>query len=204
MRKFVGSVNGKRFDNMLEFSKAALEALAKNDDTISITSYFSDCDDNCNCEKCGEKEEEKVIVPVLMDDSIKSKRDINGNPTWEIQDEFKEKVGLISDKNRNDLLDLVRSRVRNYELALKEHKKKIDEYETMFKNAEDGCKYYSEVLDLLLKSKRNAEKPKEDAPRVVKTTVQTDDGSLENLWEDIGTSFGKWLKDIGFWDTVKA
>lgn len=41
MKKFVGNVNGKSFDNEEDFNKEAKEAIKKNDGTLSISSYYS-------------------------------------------------------------------------------------------------------------------------------------------------------------------
>ena len=40
MRKFVGYVNGKSYTNEEDFNKAAQEAIKKNEDNLSITSYY--------------------------------------------------------------------------------------------------------------------------------------------------------------------
>lgn len=52
MKKFVGNVNGKSFDNEEDFNKAADEAIRKNDGNLSISSYYSYISDD-------DKEDEK-------------------------------------------------------------------------------------------------------------------------------------------------
>jgi hypothetical protein len=52
MKKFVGNVNGKSFDNEEDFNKAADEAIRKNDGNLSISSYYSYTSDD-------DKEDEK-------------------------------------------------------------------------------------------------------------------------------------------------
>lgn len=41
MKKFVGNVNGKTFDNEIEFNAAAKDAIRSNDGHLSISSYYS-------------------------------------------------------------------------------------------------------------------------------------------------------------------
>ena len=55
MKKFVGNVNGKSFDNEEDFNKAADEAIKKNDGTLSISSYYSYTSDSVEENKDDDK-----------------------------------------------------------------------------------------------------------------------------------------------------
>ena len=55
MKKFVGNVNGKSFDNEEDFNKEAKEAIKKNDGTLSISSYYSYTSDSVEENKDDDK-----------------------------------------------------------------------------------------------------------------------------------------------------
>ena len=53
MKKFVGLVNGKSFDNEKDFNKAVEEAIKSDNENLSISSYYKYTNDD--------KEEKKEI-----------------------------------------------------------------------------------------------------------------------------------------------
>jgi len=61
MKKFVGNVNGKSFDNEEDFNKAADEAIRKNDGNLSISSYYSYTSDDNDVKKIEDKKDDKFV-----------------------------------------------------------------------------------------------------------------------------------------------
>ena len=55
MKKFVGLVNGKSFDNEKDFNDAADKAIKENDGTLSISSYYTYTSDNVEENKDDDK-----------------------------------------------------------------------------------------------------------------------------------------------------
>ena len=93
MKKFIGNVNGKSFTTVEDFNKAVDEAIKSGETPLSITSYYKECDGQCEnngrhccgCQ-CENKEvEDKGVNPTfrLLFDKIKindsSLRDDKGN-----------------------------------------------------------------------------------------------------------------------------
>ena len=93
MKKFIGNVNGKSFTSVEDFNKAVDEAVKSGETPLSITSYYKECDGQCEnngrhccgCQ-CENKEvEDKGVNPTfrLLFDKIKindgSLRDDKGN-----------------------------------------------------------------------------------------------------------------------------
>ena len=61
MKKFVGLVNGKSFDNEEDFNKAAQEAIKANEDNLSITSYYTYSKDSDEKLVDGTDKEDKFV-----------------------------------------------------------------------------------------------------------------------------------------------
>lgn len=222
MRKFVGQVNGKTFDNIEDFGKAALDALTSGDDTLSITSYLKECDCDNKCVATTEEKKLDNKITLSTNDLLPNINREGDVPVWNMPDTLKDHLPHITVKNREDLMEFVKDKICTYVTIEDEAEKKIETLEkelTAIKSnlttAGYGRNYYARVEKLLRDTVYDFQK-RSDADEKPKTSAglkrdvveekndEKSEPSLEQLFENIGDSFGKWLKDIGFWDNINS
>lgn len=128
MKKFVGNVNGKTFDNETDFNAAAKEAIKSNDGHLSISSYYSYDDKNSN--KIEDKGEQKLKTKktnlnkedyILVDQKPDS---ING---YEVSSDLYEK--LINADNKDEIRKTVENLLTSFENSSKNVEKSIKNLE---------------------------------------------------------------------------
>lgn len=128
MKKFVGNVNGKTFDNETDFNAAAKEAIKSNDGHLSISSYYSYDDKNSN--KIEDKGEQKLKTKktnlnkedyILVDQKPDS---ING---YEVSSDLYEK--LINADNKDEIRKTVENLLTSFENSSKDVEKSIKNLE---------------------------------------------------------------------------
>ena len=128
MKKFVGNVNGKTFDNETDFNAAAKEAIKSNDGHLSISSYYSYDDKNSN--KIEDKGEQKLKTKktslnkedyILVDQKPDS---ING---YEVSSDLYEK--LINADNKDEIRKTVENLLTSFEDSSKNVEKSIKNLE---------------------------------------------------------------------------
>lgn len=174
MEKFVGTINGKSFDNEKDFSKAAKEAIKNNDGNLSISSYYSYSDDE------PVKVEEKEVKKVEKKTNILEQKDyvigdlkpvVNEDKTLKyiVSDELKEKLQKAD--NKKDVASDLEGRISYAEGQLEKNTKKIAELEGKIESLQnelfeaqgvsndlDACKsYYKELLSILKKDDKEEE-----------------------------------------------
>ena len=140
MRKFVGYVNGKSFDNEEDFNIAADEAIKSNDGNLAISSYYSYIDDNKETEQEKFQRENPDAVDqmeyTLMGVDCSNKRD------YTISDKLKKRLQNASNKNE------IRTTVTKYISNLTDEKKEdIIEKEELIKDIETLQKKLSQKKD---------------------------------------------------------
>lgn len=128
MKKFVGNVNGKTFDNETDFNAAVKEAIKSNDGHLSISSYYSYDDKNSN--KIEDKGEQKLKTKktslnkedyILVDQKPDS---ING---YEVSSDLYEK--LINADNKDEIRKTVENLLTSFEDSSKDVEKSVKNLE---------------------------------------------------------------------------
>jgi len=174
MKKFVGLVNGKSFDNEKDFNEAAKKAIQANEENLSISSYYSYTEDSDKEEEVDEKEDTKYLpsseyMIVSQEPELKDK-----DYVYSISDELTKKIleasndGDIKD-NANRLINLYKEQIKCEEEKMKVIEAKIENLQDTLYKKEDGVKkleakqeYYNNILNLL--SQKEEEKKEEETP----------------------------------------
>ena len=172
MKKFVGLVNGKSFDNEKDFNEAAKKAIQANEENLSISSYYSYTEDS-DKEEVEEKDTKYLpsseYMIVSQEPELKDK-----DYVYSISDELTKKIleasndGDIKD-NANRLINLYKEQIKCEEEKMKVIEAKIENLQETLYNKEDGVKkleakqeYYNSILNLL--SQKEEEKKEEETP----------------------------------------
>lgn len=161
MKKFIGNVNGKSFDNLKDFNEAAAEAIKANDDNLSISSYYSYVDD------------ENKEVPVIEDDKKLSKEDyviINQKPSvlfggkvldYKISDDLKKRLVEASNKKEihdtsisildwvNNNIDSDSESVKKLQIEIERLQDELYEKEESVKELRARKNYYNNILEII-------------------------------------------------------
>lgn len=151
MKKFVGYVNGKSFDNEKDFNIAADEAIKSNDGNLAISSYYSYT--NEEEKQLNDGDEPNWVLPeniVLKD-----------GESFSVSDELKKKLQNASNKTdikkkAEDIvtyLDCVcddyKDTHTNLDKELLKVKNAIDENNKEWRSAEYKRKYYQEIVNIV-------------------------------------------------------
>ena len=206
MKKFVGYVNGKSFNNEEDFNKAAQEAIKSGEDNLSITSYYSYTSDD---EKQIEDEKDPKFVNasdyVLND----RKPDVVNADYYEytVSDELNKKIKDASNKdaiNENanyylshldDSIDYASKKSVELQKEIENLQSKLYENENTLKDVKAKKKYYNTILDILDKSAPVEDDGTEEKKE--KTPV-TDDKVRKVLGIDKSISLFDFLNQLGF------
>ena len=209
MKKFVGLVNGKSFDNEEDFNKAAQEAIESNEGNLAISSYYSYTND-----EDGDKGDDRYVStneyflgnrkPDKVEKLDSSMVGLSGysNVEYTLSPELEERLKVASNKNNikeniNYHVTKLVNNIKHYKEELRETEKKIEvlqknlyEQQELLLDQEGRRKYYNHLLDVLeIPEEMNEEKKtKED---YVKPEVK--DKVKEIL---AGTSYNGSLLDI--------
>ena len=173
MKKFVGLVNGKSFDNEKDFNEAAKKAIQANEENLSISSYYSYTEDS-DKEEVEEKEDTKYLpsseyMIVSQEPELKDK-----DYVYSISDELTKKIleasndGDIKD-NANRLINLYKEQIKCEEEKMKVIEAKIENLQETLYKKEDGVKkleakqeYYNSILNLISQKEDKVEEKKEE------------------------------------------
>ena len=173
MKKFVGLVNGKSFDNEKDFNEAAKKAIQANEENLSISSYYSYTEDS-DKEEVEEKEDTKYLpsseyMIVSQEPELKDK-----DYVYSISDELTKKIleasndGDIKD-NANRLINLYKEQIKCDEEKMKVIEAKIEKLQETLYEKEDGVKkleakqeYYNSILNLLSQKEEKVEEKKDE------------------------------------------
>lgn len=175
MKKFVGNVNGKSFDNEKDFNEAAQKAIQSKEENLSISSYYSYTNDD----------EEKQQDENNSENYLPANKYILYNQEPELVD--KEYVYPVSEElhkmlmnasndkdivaNVDNVLNLYKDQIREDECELKELESKIEnlqsklyDKETVIKKLYAKQNYYNLILNIISKKVENKGGIKDEAP----------------------------------------
>ena len=179
MKKFVGLVNGKSFDNEEDWKKAANEALKDNDGNLAITSYYSYNNDeekkeeddsnyvNTNEYYLGDRKPDSVtdggtVVEYNIDDDLvkRIRESIN-------RDSIKRKLEYQIN-NLGDSITRDENKILSLQTDIEELNKKIEVNHKLIKTLENEknvlngrYKYYSTLLERISVEEENKEEEKQ-------------------------------------------
>ena len=207
MKKFVGNVNGKSFDNEEDFNKAADEAIKKNDGTLSISSYYSYTSDSVEENKDDDK---FVSTSEYLIGGRKPDKVTSDSVEYNFPDVLATRIKEASNK------DSIRKNVEYYVSNLVDsiHKcsKEVDELEREIeglqkrlyekidvqKELKGKRKYYNTILDYLDEPEveETKEETKEEPEKeYVKPIIKKD---LKDFFDvDVNTSLYSILRQFG-------
>lgn len=128
MKKFVGNVNGKTFDNETDFNAAAKEAIKSNDGHLSISSYYSYDDKNSNkIEDKGEQKLKTKKTSLNKEDYILVNQKPDSINGYEVSSDLYEK--LINADNKDEIRKTVENLLTSFENSSKDVEKSIKNLE---------------------------------------------------------------------------
>ena len=207
MKKFVGNVNGKSFDNEEDFNKEAKEAIKKNDGTLSISSYYSYTSDGVEENKDDDK---FVSTSEYLIGGRKPDKVTSDSVEYNFPDVLATRIKEASNK------DSIRKNVEYYVSNLVDsiHKcsKEVDELEREIeglqkrlyekidvqKELKGKRKYYNTILDYLDEPEveETKEETKEEPEKeYVKPIIKKD---LKDFFDvDVNTSLYSILRQFG-------
>ena len=173
MKKFVGLVNGKSFDNEKDFNKAVEEAIKSDNENLSISSYYkytnddkeekkeiSKADNNyVSLNECflGERKPDKVniIDPAAVGCSGYS------NVEYNLKPEVEERLKVASNKKNikesinfhvTKLVDNIKTAkddLTGTEKQIEILQKELEEKQNRLLDLEGRRKYYNHILDIV-------------------------------------------------------
>lgn len=168
MKKFVGNVNGKSFDNEEDFNKAADEAIKKNDGTLSISSYYSYTFDDEDPEK---KDDDKFVSTYEYFLGDKKPDNVTSDSVeYEVPESLIQRIREASNKDSirknveyhvNNLVDSIHKYdddVNKLESEIEGIQKRLYEKLDEQKDLKGRRRYYNTILDIL----EEPEEPKEE------------------------------------------
>lgn len=207
MKKFVGNVNGKSFDNEEDFNKAADEAIKKNDGNLSISSYYSyTSDDEQDTTEDARTDDKYVSTYEYFLGERKPENVSADSVEYEVPEALIQRIKKAS--NKDSIRKNVEYHVNNLVDSIHKHNKVVDKlqseieglqkrlYEKMDeqKDLTGRRRYYNTLLDIL--DEAEAEEPKKEPKKeYVKPVTKKD---LKDFFGvDENTSLYSILKQFG-------
>ena len=214
MKKFVGNVNGKSFDNEEDFNKEAKEAIKKNDGTLSISSYYSYTSDSVEENKDDDK---FVSTSEYLIGDRKPDKVTSDSVEYKVSDELVTRIKEASNKDIikknverhvNNLVDSIQNyskSVDKLEHEIESLQKRLYEKIDVQKELKGKRKYYNTILDYLdepeveeTKEETKEEVKEEHEKEYVKPITKKD---LKDFFDvDVNTSLYTILRQIGILD----
>ena len=162
MKKFVGIVNGKTFNNEKEFNDAADLAIKSNDGHLLISSYYSEDtkeETEFNKIKSSSKNETKTLVDkteyILTDQKPDAYSGYTVSPELktklnaaENKDEIKKNIDTLLTKF-NELIKETKHRIYGLEDDIKEMQSRLNESKDSFTELNWRVLYYKELMSIL-------------------------------------------------------
>ena len=179
MKKFVGNVNGKSFDNEEDFNKEAKEAIKKNDGTLSISSYYSYTSDGVEENKDDDK---FVSTSEYLIGGRKPDKVTSDSVEYNFPDVLVTRIKEAS--NKDIIRKNVERHVNNLVDSIQNYSKSVDKLEHEIeslqkslyekinerKELEGRWRYYDAILDYL--DEPEVEETKEETKEEVKEEVK--------------------------------
>lgn len=216
MKKFIGNVNGKEYNDVKSFNEAVAALLESNEDTMLISSYYT----NDNSNELGNTEDTKEIA---------SDVDLNVNLEDVILDFKNPDVDKINDtdfinrlksaKNSQEIYDGVSSQLECEKKWISKYQEKIqyvnelqkiyieklEQLNTDLENTQKMVKYYNKVLETIPKQTEyccnscDGECNSNSCTcNCKKKESEKDNPSIGSLLDDLTIGFDKILKDLDF------
>lgn len=162
MKKFVGIVNGKTFNNEKEFNDAADLAIKSNDGYLSISSYYSEDtkeETESNKIKSPSKNETKTLVDkteyIITDQKPDSYSGYTVSPELktklnaaENKDEIKKNIDTLLTKF-SELIEDTKHRIYGLEDDIKEMQARLHESKDSLTDLNWRVIYYKELMSIL-------------------------------------------------------
>lgn len=211
MKKFVGNVNGKSFDNEEDFNKEAKEAIKKNDGTLSISSYYSYTSDSVEENKDDDK---FVSTSEYLIGGRKPDKVTSDSVEYKVSDELVTRIKEAS--NKDIIRKNVERHVNNLVDSIQNYSKSVDKLEHEIeslqkslyekinerKELEGRWRYYDAILDYLdepeveeTKEETKEEVKEEHEKEYVKPITKKD---LKDFFDvDVNTSLYSILRQFG-------
>lgn len=220
MKKFVGLVNGKSFDNEKDFNDAADKAIKENDGSLSISSYYTYTSDDVE-----ENKDDKFVStneyflgdkkPTKVEKLDSSRIGVFGytNVEYEVSPELEERLKVAT--NKNSIRENINYHISKLSNTIKEYRKDIEEIEKSIDNLqkklyeqqgtlldkEGRRKYYNHILDIIESSEPEKPKIDPDSLKDVKKTesVEEKKNKIRKVLDvDPDTSLFTFLTQLGF------
>ena len=220
MKKFVGLVNGKSFDNEKDFNDAADKAIKENAGSLSISSYYTYTSDDVE-----ENKDDKFVStseyflgdrkPTKVEKLDSSRIGAVGytNVEYSVSPELEERLKVAT--NKNSIKENIDYHVAKLSNTIKEYRKDIEEIEKSIDNLqkklyeqqgtlldkEGRRKYYNHVLDIIESSESEKSKKDSNGLNDVKKTenVEEKKSRIKKVLDvDPDTSLFTFLTQLGF------
>ena len=215
MKKFVGLVNGKSFDNEKDFNDAADKAIKENDGSLSISSYYTYTSDDVE-----EDKDDKFVStseyflgdrkPTKVEKLDSSRIGAIGytNVEYGVSPELEERLKVAT--NKNSIRENINYHISKLSNTIKEYRKDIEEIEKSIDNLqkklyeqqetlldkEGRRKYYNHILDIIESSE--PEKTKNDSVKKSESVEEKKNKIRKVLDVDPDTSLFTFLTQLGF------
>ena len=220
MKKFVGLVNGKSFDNEKDFNDAADKAIKENDGSLSISSYYTYTSDDVE-----EDKDDKFVStseyflgdrkPTKVEKLDSSRIGAIGytNVEYGVSPELEERLKVATNKNSikenidyhvaklSNTIKEYRKDIEEIEKSIDELQKKLYEQQESLLDKEGRRKYYNHVLDIIESSEPEKSKKNSDGVKDVKKTenVEEKKNRIKKVLDvDPDTSLFTFLTQLGF------
>ena len=215
MKKFVGLVNGKSFDNEKDFNDAADKAIKENDGSLSISSYYTYTSDGVE-----EDKDDKFVStneyflgdrkPTKVEKLDSSRIGAFGytNVEYGVSPELEERLKVATNKNSikeninyhiaklSNTIKEYRKDIEEIEKSIDELQKKLYEQQESLLDKEGRRKYYNHVLDIIESSE--PEKTKNDSVKKSESVEEKKNKIRKVLDVDPDTSLFTFLTQLGF------
>ena len=227
MKKFVGLVNGKSFDNEEDFNKAAQEAIKNNEENLSISSYYSYSSDNKTKEEKNEIADDKYVSlnECFLGDRKPDEVNIidpaavgcSGytNVKYNLKPELEDRLKVASNKkyikeNINFHVTKLVDNIKNAKDDLTGTEKKIEYLQNELEKEQNRLldlegrrKYYNHILDIVetpddVEKKVNKASANLSEKKDVPQVASKENNDIRKLLNiDENTSFFDLLKQLG-------
>ena len=216
MKKFVGLVNGKSFDNEKDFNDAADKAIKENDGSLSISSYYTYTSDDVE-----ENKDDKFVStseyflgdrkPTKVEKLDSSRIGAIGytNVEYGVSPELEERLKVATNKNSikenidyhvaklSNTIKEYRKDIEEIEKSIDELQKKLYEQQESLLDKEGRRKYYNHILDIIESSE--FEKSKKDSDGLKTENVEEKKNRIKKVLDvDPDTSLFTFLTQLGF------
>lgn len=216
MKKFVGLVNGKSFDNEKDFNDAADKAIKENDGSLSISSYYTYTSDGVE-----ENKDDKFVStneyflgdrkPTKVEKLDSSRIGVLGytNVEYGVSPELEERLKVATNKNSikeniNYHIERLSNTIKEYRKDIEEIEKSIDELQRKLYEQQESLldkegriKYYNHILDIIESSE--SEKSKKDSDSLKTENVEEKKNRIKKVLDvDPDTSLFTFLTQLGF------